>query len=99
MFYATPRSLSAETELKSSNADISASSAVFEHNALNMMGINHCKVKQHLTLIAEEVKLHSQKTHSLTESIRGRAFLLGTQLQDLKTQTRQTALKATKWIV
>ncbi len=59
-------------------------SAFFQHQGGTVLRINCCRVKKHLTFIAEEVKLHSQKTHSFTEGVRGRAFLLGTQLQDLQ---------------
>lgn len=48
-----------------------------------------CRIKQHLTFIAEEVKLHSQKTHCFTKGVRSWAFLLGTQLQDLETHKTQ----------
>lgn len=56
-----------------------------EWNCTGNKYLFHNIKKKHFTFIAEEVKLHSQETHSFTEGVWSGAFLLGTQLQNLET--------------
>lgn len=53
-------------------------------SVLNAQRIKYCRLKKQLTFVAEEVKLHAQQPHSFTEGVRGRAFLLRAELQDLQ---------------
>lgn len=52
--------------------------------------VKYCRLKKQLTFIAEEVKLHAQQTHSFTEGVRGGAFLLRAELQDLQGRQNTT---------